>query len=27
VDVLREKFEDTLQELGNLAAAPDLHSR
>lgn len=27
VDVLREEFEDTLQELRNLAAAPDLHSR
>ena len=27
VDVLREEFEDTLQELRNLEAAPDLHSR
>ena len=27
VDVLREEFEDTLQELRNLADAPDLHSR
>jgi len=26
VDVLREEFEDTLQELRNLAAAPDLRS-
>jgi len=26
VDVLREEFEDTLQELRNLATAPDLHS-
>ena len=26
VDVLREEFEDTLQELRNLAAAPGLHS-
>jgi hypothetical protein len=27
VDVLREEFEDTLQELRDLAAAPDLLSR
>ena len=27
VDVLREEFEATLQELRDLAAAPDLHSR
>ena len=27
VDVLSEEFEDTLQELLNLAAALDLHSR
>ena len=27
VDVPREEFEDTLQELRNLEAAPDLHSR
>ena len=27
VDVLGEEFEDTLQELRNLAAVPDLHSR
>ena len=26
VDVLREEFEDTLQELRNLSTAPDLHS-
>ena len=26
VDVLREEFEDILQELRNLAAAPDLRS-
>jgi len=27
VDVLREEFEATLQELRNMLAAPDLHSR
>ena len=27
VDVLREEFEDTLQELRNLAAGLNLHSR